>query len=404
LNARYRWVVLSVGAGSQAALAASAYGLSAIGPAIQARYRLDLVQTGAALTAIMLGMALTNLLWGFATDRFGERRTLLVGLGGATAAMLAASAGSGYVRLLVALGLTGMLGCVAVTAGGRSIMAWFDPRERGLALGIRQMMVPLGGGMGAIGLPILLIRFGLAACFVALGLCLGAATISAIWMRRAPRVSRVAPTPGPSPLRDPRIWRVASAGGLMMAGQMSLLTYLTTFLTHHRGLELTPAATLLAVLEGIGALGLVAVGRLSDRLGQRIGLLRVLALVSSVGLLVIGLSVDRPLGYLIPLILGVGIVSVTSNVLNFTATGEIAGRARAGTALGLQATLFAITSVAAPLCFAALVAARGWGSGYLFAGALGLVAWWLLRPLVFQERVGWVQVATPASRPGALQE
>ncbi|MGH7777067.1 MAG: MFS transporter [Candidatus Dormibacterales bacterium] len=408
MTPRYRWVVLGVGAGAQAALSASAYGLSAIAPAIRSRYGLDLVQTGTVLTAVMAGMALTNLLWGAATDRFGEAKTLLGGLAGAAAALIGAAFVPGYLSLLAALVAAGMLGCVAVSAGGRAIMAWFPLRERGTALGIRQMTVPLGGGLAALGLPPLLFRFGLGACLLGLGAFLALAAAAGPLMRRAPRPEGARPAPGPSPLRDLRIWRVASAGALMMAGQMSLVTYLTTFLTH-RGLGLAAAAALLALLQWTGAAGLVAMGRASDRLGTRIGVLRISALASSAGLVGLGLAAGAALPLVLALLIATGLVSLTWNGLNFTATAEIAGSARAGTALGLQATLFACASVGGPVAFAALVAAGGWTWGYVFAGGLGLLALWLLNPLAVQERAGWGAPAeaqahptqAPPGRPGA---
>ncbi|MGH7903129.1 MAG: MFS transporter [Candidatus Dormibacteraceae bacterium] len=382
--------MLAVSAGAQVALAASAYGLSAIAPAIQAHFDVDLVHTGAVLAAMMLGMVATNLAWGLATDRFGEGRVLLLGLGASALALFGAALTPGYYSLLGCLVLAGMTGTVAVPAGGRAVLRWFDAGERGAALGVRQMAVPLGAALAAMSLPGVLFTFGLAACLVELASMTAVAAVAAgIWMPsttlRSPRPS----PPGPSPLRDVRIWRVAGAGALMMAGQLSLVAYLTTFLTHARGLGLAPAAGLLAVLQITGAAGLVAVGRLSDRLGHRLGLLRLAAAASALGSIAVGIFVDVPLGPLLALLLGVGFVSVTSNGLNFTVTGEIAGPSRAGTAMGLQATLFASTGVAGQLLFAAIVDGVGWRWGYVFAGVVGLAAWCLLNPLVDQEREGW---------------
>jgi len=41
-------------------------------------------------------------------------------------------------------------------------MVWFAARERGTALGVRQMATPLGGAVAAASLPLLALRFGIA--------------------------------------------------------------------------------------------------------------------------------------------------------------------------------------------------------------------------------------------------
>ena len=61
-------------------------------------------------------------------------------------------------------------------ASGRAVMAWFGADERGLALGIRQMAVPLGGAVAALALPALTSHISLHAAFDGLAFaCLAAA-------------------------------------------------------------------------------------------------------------------------------------------------------------------------------------------------------------------------------------
>ena len=49
--------------------------------------------------------------------------------------------------------LAGALGASVNAASGRAVMGWFHARERGLALGIRQTAIPIGGAAAAAGLP-----------------------------------------------------------------------------------------------------------------------------------------------------------------------------------------------------------------------------------------------------------
>ena len=94
--------------------------------------------------------------------------------------------------LLVA---TGLLSASANAASGRAVMHWFAPSERGLALGIRQSSVPLGGLFAALVLPPLAETVGLAWTYVALaGACATAALAGATLLRnpgtRAERTGR----------------------------------------------------------------------------------------------------------------------------------------------------------------------------------------------------------------------
>ena len=69
---RYRWVVLAVGAGATAAIAAVQGGLPALGPAIQETFGLSLVQVTAVFTAFALGTVATLLAWGVLADGWGR--------------------------------------------------------------------------------------------------------------------------------------------------------------------------------------------------------------------------------------------------------------------------------------------------------------------------------------------
>ncbi|MEP7105498.1 MAG: MFS transporter, partial [Chloroflexota bacterium] len=161
-SGRYRWLVLAVGVVAQASLSAINQGLPAIGPELQRHFHVGLVETGALLSAVAAGITLTLALAGSLADRFGERAVLAVGLSGAAIFLAAAAFAGSYGAMVACLVAAGMLGSCANAASGRAVMAWFEARERGMALGIRQMATPLGGAAAAATLPLLALRFGLA--------------------------------------------------------------------------------------------------------------------------------------------------------------------------------------------------------------------------------------------------
>src|SRR6058998_940200 len=153
--ARYRWVVLAAGTLAQASFSASSVGLPALSPTLKSEYELSLTQTGVLLAAIGVGMLFTLLPWGLVADRFDERWVIAVGLAGASLALLGASTTHSYAALTGSLVAAGALGASVNAASGRAVMAWFGPGELGLALGIRQTAIPIGGAAGAAVLPVL---------------------------------------------------------------------------------------------------------------------------------------------------------------------------------------------------------------------------------------------------------
>jgi MFS family permease len=253
--------------------------------------------------------------------------------------------------------------------------------------------------MAALALPILALKWGLAACFVALGLaCLAAAIACGFALRRGPAdASSPAQGASRSPVHDRRIWRLALGGALVVAGQLSLVAYVVLYLNQARGLPLQSAAAVLTVCQLGGAAARVAAGRWSDQLGERIPPMRHLALAGAVLLTLTATLLDFPLVVVVPLLTVTTVIMMSTNGLAFTAIGEIAGKHRAGTAMGLQNTALFASGAIAPTLFGAFVDLAGWRWGFAGLALLALAGWLLLRPLIAQERQGWARAGSELS-------
>ena len=163
---RYRWVVLGAGTFAQASFSASTVGLPALGPALKSHYGLTLGETGVVLAATGIGMLFTLLPWGLIADRLDERWVIATGLTGAAGSLAVASTTHTFAGVTAALVATGALGASVNAASGRAIMAWFPASELGLALGVRQTAIPIGGAIGAVLLPTLASAGGTRAAFL----------------------------------------------------------------------------------------------------------------------------------------------------------------------------------------------------------------------------------------------
>ena len=362
-----------------AANSAVLLGLPAIAPALRNEYELTLTQVGVVLAALNFGALATLLLWGIVADRIGERTVIAVGQTGAAAALVWAASTSSYGALVAALSLAGALGAGVNAASGRAVMGWFDEDERGFALGIRQMGVPLGGAVAAGALPLLNAQISLAAAFDGLAIgCVVSAVIGAALIR-------VEPEEGHSllarPLRNARIWRICTASTFYVMTQISLLGFFVLFLHDRRGVSTAVAAAALAASQVLGGASRIAAGRWSDRLRARIVPLRKVALALALSLGAVTLLVEAPLAILVPALVLAGAFGLSWNGLSFTAAAESAGRARSGAALGLQQTFLSAGSIVAPIAFGALVHYASWRTAFGLAALSPLVGYALLSPL-----------------------
>jgi sugar phosphate permease len=371
LPARYRWVVLATGTFAQSTFATVSVGLPALAPALRSHYALTLGEIGVVLGAVGLGMLLTLLPWGLLADRVGERAVIAVGLFGAAIALGAAAATATFVELCVALVLAGALGASVNAASGRAVMGWFGVGERGLALGIRQTAIPIGGAVAAASLPWLASAGGTRLAFLVLaGASAVGAVLAAVLMRDAPPASVHVSADLKGPVRDPRMWFLGTGSALYLVAQTALTSFIVLFLHEDRGLSAGAAAGVLAAINVIGIGARIAAGRWSDRVHARVRPIRSIGVALTAAVVVVATLTGAPLAVLLPALVVAGVLSLAWNGLSFTAAAETAGLARSGAALGFQQTLLGVTGAAVPPAFAALVAGASWRVAFA-ASALG---------------------------------
>ena len=370
---------MSAGVFAQAAYAATGLGLPAIAPAIRHDYGLTLTQTGVVLAAGFIGSLATLLVWGIVADVVGERVVIAVGQTMTAAALVWTGYASSFAELVAAIAVAGGLGAGVNAASGRAVMAWFAEEERGLALGIRQMAVPLGGAVAAVALPALNQHVSLRAAFDGLACgCVAAALVAAVLIRVEPSEDHSVLA---RPLRDPRVWRICIGSSFYVVTQLSLLGFFVLFLHDHRGISTATAAGALAVTQVLGGVSRIAVGRWSDRLRMRIVPLRRIALGIAVSVAATTALLDVPTWILVPALVVAATFGLSWNGLSFTAAAETAGRARSGAAIGLQQTFLAAGGTVGPIGFASVAHHSSWRVAFALAAVSPLVGYAVLSPL-----------------------
>jgi sugar phosphate permease len=376
---RYRWAVLAAGTAAQAGMAAVFLGVPVLAPALRDEFDLTISEVGLAISSLWIGPILTLFGWGLLADRFGERVILGSGLGACAALSVAAGLADDFATFLVLLLLAGAAGSSVNAASARAVMQWFPPDERGFALGIRQTAIPLGGGFGALTLPLADRAGGLEAAFALLGAyCLVAALIAVAVIREAP--ARDTEFEGEAvawTLRDRRVWTLTFGSALYLFAQMPVLSFTVLFLHDVHGLSVTAAAGALVACQVGAAAGRIGAGRISDKLGNRLRPLRWIGLASASILLLTALVAESVVELVVVTLVVAAAISMSWNGLSLTAAAELAGRARSGAAIGFQQTMLSVVGVGVPVAFAAIVEAASWRTAFALS-ALGPLAGWAM--------------------------
>lgn len=376
-----RWLVLGVGLLGLIAGCAAQYGLAYLIPALRTE-GLTLETATLLVTAPIAGVLCMLIAWGAAADRWGERRVLATGLAAAGLAEFgAASVDPLLVRWLM-LFLVGAASAAIHAASGRLILGWFGASERGLAMGIRQMGQPLGVAVAAVVLPPLALD-GVGTALSALGAaCLASAALMWLVVRDPVHFRATAANGGSSPYREPYLWRIHAASGLLVIPQFTVAVFAFDYLVESRGWSIVDAGALLAATQLAGAASRLLAGWWSDRVGSRLGPMRLVAAAIGVAMALLAALALADTAPAVAALAMAAVVTTTPNGLAFTAVAERAGASWAGRALGVQNTVQHVAGVVvAPPLALVIAAAGGRGLGYGLAFA-AVVAFPFLATLV----------------------
>ncbi len=272
-NAAYRWLVLAAATLAQATSSFAMLGVAALAGFLQRDFKLSGTETGLLITATY-GAAVFSLLFvGDLLDRKSER--LIIGVGGAIAfiALLVATLSGNFAVLLLCLFVAGLGFSVTQPGGSKSVSAWFRGNRLGLAMGIRQAGLPLGGAIAAATLPAIAATSSWRAAFVAgaAATLVGALTFALVYRppsasadavpkRAALSVAAVAGL-----LRQRWLRNATIAGLALVSAQYAILTWLMLYLRDHAHIALTRGAWFLSLAQLAGAAGRVGLAAWSDR-------------------------------------------------------------------------------------------------------------------------------------------
>lgn len=373
-----RWSMLAIGL--FATLFANVFinGVAFLIPTMTDDFGVNLAQAGLISAMPKFGMVPTLIAWGYLVDRAGERFVLWLGSALTAAAALAAALSQSLPLVGLFLFLGGMAAASSNSASGRLVVGWFPAEQRGLAMGIRQTAQPLGVGLGALVMPQLAEDHGMGvAMMFPAAVCALAAVVCAVAVVDPPRPARSeAPAADlANPYRGSAVlWRIHAASVLLVVPQALVWTFALVWIMSEHGWSPAAAGALVTASQLLGAAGRIAAGRWSDRVGSRLGPIRIIAAAATASMLLLALTDVLNSAWSIAALLAASMITVSDNGLAFTAIAEIAGPFWSGRALGAQNTSQLLATGLTPPVFGALITAAGYPVAFVVCALFPLLA------------------------------
>lgn len=389
----YRWVVLGAAVTAQATASVAILGVTALIPFLQQAFDLSLASATLAVSAVNIGPILSMLFMGQAIDRYGERTVVAFTMlaMGATA-IVAATVDPSYMLLLLILGVVGAMYGAVQPGGTRAIVRWFPANRRGLAMGLRQAGLPLGGGLAAATLPLLAINYGWSAALWAQG-CVaitGGLIFGLIYRDKNQQPADAAPAAAPSIaallrllVKQTNLRPVVIAGAAMVSLQYTVSAHIVLFSINQLHVPLLEAEFLLAVMQLVGVPGRIFLTWLTDHIwpGNRLRSLKWTMLASGVGLVAFSLLPAQPPSWvLLALCVWIGFFGIGWYTLFLIQVAELAPQSAVASTISFALTLNQIAIVLAPPALGLLVGVTGsYQLGWMVLAAVVLVATIFLR-------------------------
>ena len=270
-----RWRLLTILTLSYGAGAFGMLGISPLSPSLVDGLGLTRFQVAFLVPSIYLSGLLFSLPGGRLADRLGVRPSFLGGLAVAAIGLLAASLAPGFLAFLACLFVAGSGWSVVNPALGKAIMDVFPVRERGIAMGVKQMGLTLGGLVAALALPATAAalgwRYAVGACsvIVAVPVALGWRPLVAFHggaARGGPLTTGASEPPSSWWwARRPALVIFFGTGFVLGMVQGAVLSYLPLFTIQGLGFNKIGAGLLVAASQAGGAVSRLVLGAASDR-------------------------------------------------------------------------------------------------------------------------------------------
>gem|GEM_PF-807014 len=377
VNSTYKWVMLIVATIAQTTATLITYGVGVFALFWKEEYALTNMESGLLVSVVNVGPLFCMLFVGRLLDQYNEKILISISSFLLGSLLLLTNIVSGFNGLLFVLLLIGMFYSVSQPGGSKVILKWFRKENRGLAMGIRQAGIPIGGALAGVLIPFLTVQYNMTyainsiACICIIGGLLffmfykepyvqeearkGHNNIS-FWMELKVVICKK------------ELYPIYITGICMISLQMVLVGHFMKFLAGEQSITFIVAGTVFSVMFFSGMIGRIALATISDVLykgNRRIPLF--IAVCASIGLMLLLVMNIHTItsGVLYGVSALLGFFSIGWFSLFIAEVAELASEESVGITVSVALTLNQIAIIVAPVLFGYIVDEKGYAYAWL---------------------------------------
>ncbi|MED2677454.1 MFS transporter [Bacillus thuringiensis] len=376
INGTYKWVMLIFATVAQTTATLITYGVGAFALFWKEEYALTNTEGGLLVSVVNIGPLFCMLFVGRLLDQYNEKLLISISsflLGGS---FLLTNMVNGFNGLLFVLLLVGTFYSVSQPGGSKVIMKWFRKENRGLAIGIRQAGIPIGGTLAGVLIPFLTIKYNMAyavnsiACICIIGGFLFFIFYKEPYIQEKVKQERIKLSfwmQLKEVMCKKELYAIYITGICMISLQMVLVGHFIKFLVTEQSITPILAGKVFSVMFFSGMVGRVILAATSDLFykGNRRTPLFITVCISIFFILILVMSIHTITKVLYGVSALLGFFSIGWFSLFIAEVSESASEESVGMTVSFALTLNQIAIIVAPALFGYIVDKKGYTYAWL---------------------------------------
>ncbi|WP_410490895.1 MFS transporter [Bacillus tropicus] len=377
MNSTYKWVMLIFATIAQTTATLITYGVGVFALFWKEEYALTNMESGLLVSVVNVGPLFCMLFVGRLLDQYNEKILISISSFLLGSSLLLTNIVSGFNGLLFVLLLIGMFYSVFQPGGSKVILKWFPKENRGLAMGIRQAGIPIGGALAGVLIPFLTVQYNMTyainsiACICIIGGVLFFVFYKEPYVEEEARKGHIKISFWMElkvVICKKELYPIYITGICMISLQMVLVGHFMKFLAGEQSITSIVAGTVFSVMFFSGMIGRIALAAISDvfyKGNRRIPLF--IAVCASIGLILLLVMNIHTItsGVLYSISALLGFFSIGWFSLFIGEVAELASEESVGITVSVALTLNQIAIIVAPVLFGYIVDEKGYMYAWL---------------------------------------
>jgi len=376
VNSTYKWVMLIFATVAQTTATLITYGVGVFALFWKEEYVLTNTEIGLLVSVVNIGPLFCMLFVGRLLDQYNEKLLISISSFLLGSSFLLTNMVNGFNGLLFVLLLVGTFYSVSQPGGSKVIMKWFSKENRGLAMGIRQAGIPIGGTLAGVLIPFLTIKYNMAyavnsiACICIIGGFLFFIFYKEPYIQEKVKQERIKLSfwmQLKEVMCKKELYAIYITGICMISLQMVLVAHFIEFLVLEQSITPILAGKVFSVMFFSGMVGRVILAATSDLFykGNRRTPLFITVCISILFILILVMSIHTITNVLYGVSALLGFFSIGWFSLFIAEVAESASEESVGMTVSFALTLNQIAIIVAPALFGYIVDKKGYTYAWL---------------------------------------